>query len=55
MDFRMVPGEFENIPEYREVTGTTREVYGPYWDIVGERRRKRRRPPLSVSKPVDLG
>ena len=39
----MVPGEFGHIPEYREVTGTPREVYGPYWAIVGERRREPRR------------
>ena len=39
----MVPGEFGHIPEYREVTGTPREVYGPYWAIVGEKRRRYRR------------
>ena len=39
----MVPGEIGHMPEYREVTGTPREVYGPYWDIVGERRREQRR------------
>ena len=33
----MVSGEFGHLPEYREVTGTPREVYGPYWAIVGER------------------
>ena len=39
----MVLGEFGHIPEYHEVTGTPQEVYGPYWAIVGERRREQRR------------
>ena len=43
MDIGMVPGEFGHIPKYREVTGTPREVYGPYWAILGERRREPRR------------
>ena len=38
----MVPDEFRHLPEYREVTGTPRKVYGPYWAIVGERRREPR-------------
>ena len=48
----MVPGEFGNLPEYREVTGTPREVYGPYRAIVGERRREQRRghPPQAQSE-----
>ena len=55
MDIRMVLGEFGHIPEYREVTGTPREVYGPYWAIVGERRRepKRGRPP--PPSPIQIG
>ena len=34
LDIGMVPGEFGNILEYREVTGTPRGVYGPYWALV---------------------
>ena len=48
----MVPGEFGHIPEYQEVTGTPREVYGPYWAIVGERIREPRRGPPS---PIRIG
>ena len=29
LDIGMVPGEFGHLPEYREVTGTPREVDGP--------------------------
>ena len=39
----MVPGEIEHLPMNQEVTGIPREVYGPYWAIVGERRREQRR------------
>ena len=39
----MVPGAFGHIPEYWEVTGTPREVYGPYWAIVGDKRGRPRR------------
>ena len=35
----MVPGEIRIIPKHREVIGTPREVYGPYWALV-ERRGK---------------
>ena len=47
----MVPGEIGHLSMYREVTGTPREVYGPYWAIVGERRREQRRgrPPFPSS------
>ena len=38
----MVPDEFGHLPEYRGVTGTPQGVYGPYWDLVGERRRRLR-------------
>ena len=51
LDIGMVPGEFGHIPEYREVTGTSREVYGPYWAIVGERRREPRRGRPPTPKP----
>ena len=47
MDTGKVPGEIGSIPELREVIGTPREVYGPYWALV-ERRGKeqgRGRPP----------
>ena len=30
LDFGSVPGEMGILPKYREVTGTHREVYGPY-------------------------
>ena len=43
MDIGMVPGEIGIIPEHREVIGTPREVYGPYWDLVEERGKKKRR------------
>ena len=43
----MVPGEFGHLPEYQEVTETPRGVYGPYWALVGERRR---RPPQAQSE-----
>ena len=39
MDIGSVPGEIGILPEYREVTGTPQEVYGPYWALV-ERRGK---------------
>ena len=39
----MVPGENGSIPEHREVTGTPRELYGPYWALVGERGKEQRR------------
>ena len=53
LDIGMVPGEIGHIPEHREVTGTPREVYGPYCSIVGERRREQRRgrPP----SPIRIG
>ena len=35
----MVSGEIGIITEHREVIGTPREVYGPYWALV-ERRGK---------------
>ena len=43
MDFGRVPGEIGTIPDHREVIGTPREVYGPYWAVMGERRREPRR------------
>ena len=49
----MVPGEIRNLPEHREVIGTPREVYGPYWVLV-ERRGKQQgrwRPP----SPIQIG
>ena len=36
----MVPDEFGHLPEYREVTGTPRGVYGHYWALVEKRREK---------------
>ena len=35
---KIIPGEIGILPEYREVTGTPREVYGPSWALVEERR-----------------
>ena len=43
MDVGMVPSEFGHIPEHREVTEIPREVYVPYWAIVGEKRGRPRR------------
>ena len=40
MDTEMVPDEFGHFPEYWEVTGTPREVNGPYCALVEERRRR---------------
>ena len=42
-DTGSVSGGIGHIPEYRGVTGTPRGVYGPYWALVGERRRRPRR------------
>ena len=41
-------------PEYREVTGTPRKVYGPYWALVErmEKEQRRGRPPPS---PIRIG
>ena len=36
----MFPGEFGHLPEYRGVTGNPQGVNGPYWALVGERRRR---------------
>ena len=33
-----VPGEIRILPEYREVTGTPGEPYGPSWALVERRR-----------------
>ena len=38
MDIGSVPGEIGILPEYREVTGTPRELYGPKWALVEKRR-----------------
>ena len=38
MDIGSVPGEIGILPEYREVTGTPRELYGPEWALVEKRR-----------------
>ena len=43
LDIGMVSGEFGHLPEYREVTGTPREVYGPYWAIRELRREAKRK------------
>ena len=34
MDVGSVPGEIGILPEYREVTGTPRELNGPIWALV---------------------
>ena len=34
MDIGSVPGEIGILPEYREVTGTPRELNGPTWALV---------------------
>ena len=34
MDVGSVPGEIRILPEYREVTGTPRELNGPIWALV---------------------
>ena len=48
----MVPDEIRHIPEYREVTGPPREVYGPYWALVEKRGKEKRRghPPKANPK-----
>ena len=52
MDIESVPGEIGILPEYREVTGTPREVYGPYWALVERRGKEQGRgtPPQAQSK-----
>ena len=40
LDIGMIPDEFGHFPEYREVTGPPWGVNGPYWALVGERRRR---------------
>ena len=45
MDTVKVPGEIGTIPELREVIGTPREVYGPYWALVERRGKAQGRPP----------
>ena len=52
MDTGKVPGEIGNIPEFREVTETPREVYGPYWALVEGREKEqgRGRPPQAQSE-----
>ena len=37
MDTGKVSGEIGTIPDHREVIGTPREVYGPYWALVEKR------------------
>ena len=49
MDIGMVPGEFGHLPEYREVTGIPRGIYGPYWAIVERERR-----PGQAARPLSL-
>ena len=52
----MVPGEIESIPEHREVTGSPREVYGPYLALVEEREKKQRRGRApSPPSPIRIG
>ena len=46
----MVPSEIGNIPEHREVIGTPREVYGPYWALVERREKEQVRPPQAQSE-----
>ena len=52
LDTGMVSGEIENISEHREVIGTPREVYGPYWALVERREKEQRRgaPPQAQSE-----
>ena len=38
MDIGSVPGEIGILPEYREVTGTPKEVNGPQWAFTEKRR-----------------
>ena len=47
MDIGSVPGEIGILPEFREVTGTPRELYGPKWALV----EKRRGSPRWVARP----
>ena len=52
--YRMVPDEFGHFPKYREVTGTPRGVYGPYWALVEKRTGKKKvggAPPI----PIQIG
>ena len=49
----VVPREIGNIPERREVIGTPREVYGPYWALVERRGKEQGRAPEGV--PDEIG
>ena len=58
LDIRMIPGEIGHLPMYREVTGTPRGVYGPYWALVElmrgrETRRERHPSPIRIGKGAD--
>ena len=48
------PERFWRSLEPREVTGTPREVYGPYWALVEERGKKQRRGRAPPS-PIQIG
>ena len=54
----MVLGEIGIIPEHREVIGTPREVYGPYWTLVerrGKDQGKGRDPPPQAQSELGGG
>ena len=51
MDIVSVPGEIGILPEYREVTGTPREPYGPSWALV---ERRKGQPKVAVRLPLPL-
>ena len=50
MDTEKVLGKIGTIPDHREVIGTPREVYGPYWALV-ERRGKEQGRRCAPPKP----
>ena len=51
MDIGSVPGEIGILPEYREVTGTPREPYGPRWALV---ERRKGQPKVAARLPPPL-
>ena len=51
MDIGSVPGEIGILPDYREVTGTPREPYGPSWALV---ERRKGQPKVAAPLPPPL-
>ena len=55
LDTGMVPGEIGTIPELREVIGTPREVYEPFWALVERRGKEQGRGPPQAQSELGGG